>query len=143
MKIAEAVRRMGLADTYQDPHWSKAVKVTDNAVAFSTGPTVTDVRQVTVADVLRALFSGAASGGAYGPGMHGAHGRRASWESLAALAGVQETDITAIEEAAGRCGWLFYTSDWHMRVIPPLDVGVTALRPDRRTVAVLSVTDAD
>ncbi|MFI0410050.1 DUF6183 family protein [Actinomadura sp. 3N508] len=111
--------------------------------AASTGPAVTGVRRVTTADVLRRLFGAAAGGGAYGPGMHGAYARRASWESLAALADVQEFNVTAIEEAADRCGWLFYTSDWHMRIIPTLDVGIAALRPDRRTVAVLAATDAD
>ncbi|WP_347813358.1 DUF6183 family protein [Actinomadura sp. KC216] len=111
--------------------------------AASIGPTVTGVRRVTTAAVLRRLFGAAAGGGAYGPGMHGAYARRASWESLAALSEVQELDVAAIEEAADRCVWLFYTSDWHMRIIPALDVGIAALRPDRRTVAVLAATDAD
>ncbi|MFA1548756.1 DUF6183 family protein [Actinomadura chokoriensis] len=111
--------------------------------ADSTGATVTGVRRATTADVLRTLFAGATSGGAYGRRMYGAYARRPSWESLAALAGVQETDLGAIERAADRCDWLFYTSDWHMRVVPPLDVGIVGLRADRRTVAVLAVTDSD
>ncbi|MEV3919663.1 DUF6183 family protein [Actinomadura coerulea] len=111
--------------------------------AASTGATVTGVRRVTTVDVLRTLFSGAASGGAYGPRMHGAYARKASWESLAALAGVRATGPAAIEQAADRCTWLFYGSDWHLQVVPPLDVGVAALRSDRRTVAVLAVTDSD
>lgn len=239
MEIAEAVRRMGLADTYKDRHWSRAVKVTDNTVQkaeparleelllalleverptypmrygfevalrrLATAPgdagrvasvraiaargrTWCDVRYslpevaewlacgqpvehllavfadadpsdelaacllqetalrhdaTSAADVWRTLLAGAASGGAYGPGMQGAYGRRAAWESLAALAGVQETDIAVVEQAADRCTWLFYTSDWHLDIIPPLDAGVAGLRPDRRTVAVLAVTDAD
>ncbi|MEU8122031.1 DUF6183 family protein [Spirillospora sp. NPDC049024] len=32
MEIGEAVRRMGLADTYRDRHWGRAVKVTDDTV---------------------------------------------------------------------------------------------------------------
>ncbi|SNR47480.1 DUF6183 family protein [Actinomadura mexicana] len=111
--------------------------------AASTGATVAGVRRVTTADVLRTLFSGAASGGAYGPRMHGAYARRASWESLAALADVEETGLEAIERAADRCTWLFYGSDWHLQVVPPLDAGIAVLRPDRRTVAVLAVTDSD
>lgn len=104
---------------------------------------MTGVRRVATVDVLRTLFSGAASGGAYGPRMHGAYARKASWESLAALAGVQATGPAAIEQAADRCTWLFYGSDWHLQVVPPLDVGIAALRSDRRTVAVLAVTDSD
>ncbi|WP_433476835.1 DUF6183 family protein [Spirillospora sp. CA-142024] len=111
--------------------------------ADSTGAGVTGVRRVTAGHVLRKLYAGAASGGVYGPGMHGGYARKASWESLAALAGVRETDAAAIEQAAGRCTWLFYTSEWHLQVIPPLDVGMAALRPDHRTVAVLAVTDCD
>lgn len=111
--------------------------------AASTGVAVTGVRRATTADVLRTLFGGAASGGAYGPRMHGAYARKASWESLAALADVQEAGLAAIEQAADRCAWLFFGSDWHLQVVPPLDVGVAVLRPDRRTVAVLAVTDSD
>lgn len=111
--------------------------------AASTGPTVAGVRRVVTVDVLRTLFSGAASGGAYGPRMHGAYARKAAWESLAALAGVRGTDLAAIERAADRCTWLFYGSDWHLQVVPPLDAGVAVLRPDGRTVAVLAVTDSD
>ncbi|MEU8308833.1 DUF6183 family protein [Actinomadura sp. NPDC048955] len=111
--------------------------------AASTGATTAGVRRATTVDVLRTLFGGAASGGAYGPRMHGAYARKASWESLAALADVQEADPAAIERGADRCTWLFYGSDWHLRVVPPLDVGIATLRPDRRTVAVLAVTDSD
>ncbi|TDC47914.1 hypothetical protein E1281_25550 [Actinomadura sp. KC345] len=98
--------------------------------------------------VLRKLFSGASGGSAYGPGMKGANARLASWEALAALAGAEDygitgTDTAAVEELAAGCTWLFYTSDWHLQVIPPLDVGIAVLRPDGRTIAVLAATDAD
>ncbi|NEA21300.1 DUF6183 family protein [Actinomadura bangladeshensis] len=111
--------------------------------AESAGPTVTRVRRAGTADVLRTLFYGAAGGGAYGPGMHGAYGRVASWESLAALAGVEENDLAAIERAADRCEWLSYTSDWYLHVAPSMDVGIAGLRPDRRTVVILAITDSD
>ncbi|WP_141578496.1 DUF6183 family protein [Actinomadura sp. WMMA1423] len=113
------------------------------STAASTAAGVAGVRRVTTADVLRTLFGGAAGGGACGPRMGGGYARKASWESLAALAGVQEGDFTAIERAADRCAWLFYGSDWHLQVVPPLDVGIAVLRPDRRTVAVVAVTDSD
>jgi hypothetical protein len=74
--------------------------------------------------------------------MYGAYGRRAAWESLAALAGVQETDTSVIERAADRCAWLFYTSDWRLQFHSSVDVGVAVLRPDRRTVAILAATDS-
>ncbi|NDU74884.1 hypothetical protein GWI34_19965 [Actinomadura sp. DSM 109109] len=110
----------------------------------STGAGTAAARRVAAADVLRTLFGGAASGGAYGPRMHGAYARKASWESLAALADVRETDPAVVERAADRCVWLLYRSDdWHLQVVPSLDVGIAALRPDRRTVALLAATDSD
>ena len=111
--------------------------------ALSTRSGVTGVRRVTTPDVLRELFYGAGSGGAYGPRMRAGDARRASWESLAGLVGFPGDDFTAVERAADRCAWLFYGSDWHMRVAEPLDVGIAVLRPDRRTVAVLAATDSD
>lgn len=78
-----------------------------------------------------------------GPGMHGAYGRVASWGSLAALAGVEKNDLAAMERAADRCEWLSYTSDWYLHVAPSMDVGIAGLRPDRRTVVILAITDSD
>jgi hypothetical protein len=75
--------------------------------------------------------------------MYGAYGRRASWESLAALVGVAVSDTSTIEHAADQCTWLFYTSDWHLQVHPSMDIGIAALRPDHRTVAILAATNSD
>jgi len=91
------------------------------------------VRRVESGDVLRTLFRAAAGGGPYGPRIHGAYGRLAAWRSLGALFGVQEKE----------CLWLFYTSDWHLHVHPCMDIGIAALRPDRRTVAILAATNSD
>jgi hypothetical protein len=111
--------------------------------ADSVGRTPTSARRVTTTDVLRKLFTGAAGGGPYGGRRFGAYGRLASWESLAALVGVPDGDPATIESAAGRCAWLFATSDWHLQVHPALDVGIAVLRPDHRQVAILSVTTSD
>ncbi|MFC4048834.1 DUF6183 family protein [Actinomadura syzygii] len=109
----------------------------------SAGGAFAETRRVTTPDVLWTLFGGAASGSAYGPGLCGAYGRLASWESLAALAGLEPDDQAAVERAADQCAWVFYTSDWHLQVHPSMDVGIAALRPDGRTVAVVAATDSD
>ncbi|MBF9132868.1 hypothetical protein I0C86_28495 [Plantactinospora sp. S1510] len=109
----------------------------------SVGDSMTRTCGGTTAGVLRTLFHAAAGGSAYGPRMHGAYGRRASWQSLAALVGVPGDDIPTIEAAAGRCAWLLYTSDWHLAVDPSMDTGIAVLRPDHRTVAILGATDSD
>ncbi|MEW2359640.1 DUF6183 family protein [Spirillospora sp. NPDC029432] len=111
--------------------------------ADSTGGGLDEVSRATTADVLHKLFQGATGGSAYGPGLGGAYGRLASWESLAALAGADGGGTSAVERAADRCAWLFYTSGWHLQVHPSMDVGIAVLRPDGRTVAVLAATDSD
>lgn len=112
----------------------------------STGPDET--HRVAAADVLTKLYHAASGGSAYNPGLWGAYGRLAAWESLAALAGADEAgaderEIAAIEHLADRCTWLFYTSPWHIQVHSSMDVGIAVLRPDHRTVAILAATDAD
>ena len=94
-----------------------------------------EARTAGTGDVLRTLFSGAASSG-----RRGAYGRLASWEALGALVGVPRKEA---EPVAERSLWRFYTSDWHLRVHPSADVGIAALRPDRRTVAILAATNSD
>ncbi|MFV2176282.1 DUF6183 family protein [Actinomadura sp. LOL_016] len=112
----------------------------------SAGPDET--YRVATVDVLAKLYHGAVGGSASKPGLRGAYGRLASWESLAALvgaeeAGADEREIAAIEHLADRCTWLFYTSPWHIQSHPSMDVGIAVLRPDHRTVAILAATDTD
>jgi len=95
----------------------------------STASGLTGVQRAGAGDVWRTLFSGARMS------MRGAYGRLASWRSLAALSGVQGKEF--------ECLWLCYTSDWHLRVHAGMDAGIAALRPDRRTVAVLAATNSD
>lgn len=104
--------------------------------------------RVATGDVLTKLYHGASGGSVYNSGLRGAYGRLASWESLAALAGAEESgaderETAAIEHLADRCTWLFYTSQWHFQAHPSMDVGIAVLRPDRRTVAILAATDTD
>ncbi|TDC98060.1 DUF6183 family protein [Actinomadura sp. 7K507] len=111
--------------------------------AESVGGTLDGPHRVKARAVLRKLLGGASGGSAYGAGMKAAYGRNAAWEALAALTGTGDGDIPATEEAAAQCTWLFFTSDWHFQIVPPLDVGIAVLRPDGRTVAILAATDAD
>lgn len=91
-----------------------------------------------------ALFAAAANGGAYSSGLGGAYGRRAAWNSLAALVGEPENaGVPAIAAKAERCAFLrfgakgpwFYDIAW--------DIGALVLRPDGESLAVVAATDTD
>jgi uncharacterized protein (TIGR02996 family) len=93
---------------------------------------------------LGVLFAAAANGGAYGPGLQGAYGRRAAWESLAGLAGAPPgAGVEAVAEVARRCLWVEFDADsgWFDHIA--WDLGLLAVRPDGRSLAVLAATDAD
>ncbi|MFC9295782.1 DUF6183 family protein [Streptomyces sp. NPDC057011] len=90
------------------------------------------------------LFAAASTGGAYNSGSHGAYGRLAAWQSLAGLAGVMEgAAFGEVEARVRECTWLGFSADteWFERVA--WDIGVVAVSPDRRRVAVLAATDTD
>ncbi|MET8671970.1 DUF6183 family protein [Streptomyces albidoflavus] len=92
----------------------------------------------------RVLFAAASTGGAYNSGSHGAYGRLAAWQSLAALAGVVDgAGAAEIEARAAECAWFGFDArtDWFEQVA--WDVGLAALSPDRRRLAVLAATDTD
>ncbi|MEV5404202.1 DUF6183 family protein [Streptomyces albidoflavus] len=92
----------------------------------------------------RVLFAAASTGGAYNSGSHGAYGRLAAWQSLAALAGVADGAGSAeIEARAAECAWFGFDArtDWFEQVA--WDIGLAALAPDRRRLAVLAATDTD
>ncbi|MFC8717759.1 DUF6183 family protein [Kitasatospora sp. NPDC057198] len=96
------------------------------------------------AEVWRVLFAAASTGGAYNSGSHGAYGRLAAWRSMAALAGSPE-GATADEVGARvrECTWYGFDADtkWFEQVA--WDIGLAALAPDRRRLAVLAATDTD
>ncbi|MFJ3743297.1 DUF6183 family protein [Streptomyces albidoflavus] len=92
----------------------------------------------------RVLFAAASTGGAYNSGSHGAYGRLAAWQSLAALAGVADGAGSAeVEARAAECAWFGFDArtDWFEQVA--WDIGLAALSPDRRRLAVLAATDTD
>ncbi|MFI0409469.1 DUF6183 family protein [Actinomadura sp. 3N508] len=92
----------------------------------------------------RLLFAAASTGGAYNPGSFGAYGRLAAWQSLAGLSGTPD-DATIDEVAAHvrNCAWYDFdaATGWFDRVA--WDIGLAALTPDRRRLAVLAATDTD
>ncbi|MGE7437275.1 MULTISPECIES: DUF6183 family protein [Kitasatospora] len=96
------------------------------------------------AQVWRVLFAAASTGGAYNSGSYGAYGRLAAWQSLAALAGSPEGATADEVEARVRdCIWHGFGADtkWFEQVA--WDIGLAALAPDRRRLAVLAATDTD
>ncbi|MFC4061579.1 DUF6183 family protein [Planomonospora corallina] len=92
----------------------------------------------------RALFAAASTGGAYNSGCHGAYGRLAAWRSLAGLSGSPEGASAAeVERRVRACAWFGFeaATPWFYQVA--WDIGLAALAPDGRHLAVLAATDTD
>ncbi len=92
----------------------------------------------------RVLFAAASTGGAYNSGACGAYGRLAAWQSLAHLCGGAEDDSAeAVEARARACTWYAFGADtkWFQQVA--WDIGLAAVSPERRRLAVLAATDTD
>ncbi|MGW0781323.1 DUF6183 family protein [Streptomyces sp. NPDC002913] len=92
----------------------------------------------------RVLFAAASSGGAYNSGARGAYGRLAAWQSLAGLAGAAEgAPFETVEARARECAWYGFDADtqWFERVA--WDIGLAAVSPESRWLAVLAATDTD
>ncbi|WP_042376673.1 DUF6183 family protein [Streptacidiphilus melanogenes] len=90
------------------------------------------------------LFAAASTGGAYDRGRYGAYGRLAAWQSLAGLAGAPAgAPHETVDERVRGCSWYDFEADtdWFHQVA--WDVGIAALSPDRRRLAVLAATDTD
>jgi hypothetical protein len=95
-------------------------------------------------EVIGRLFAAAAKGGAYPSERWGAYGRLAAWESVCGLVGAPaDADLPAVDRVDRVCQWWWFeaTTEWFQRVA--WDLGIMAVRPDRRTVAVLAATDTD
>ncbi|MEV7215369.1 DUF6183 family protein [Kitasatospora cineracea] len=115
-----------------------------NTTPHPAGPAGLAVRAAGAGQVWSLLHAAATHGGAYGPGLGDAPGRLAAWRSLAALADCPGTaDTDEVESAADEYAWFTFTSDstWFDQVA--WDLGVLALSPDRRRLAVLAATDTD
>ncbi|NKZ00033.1 DUF6183 family protein [Nocardiopsis alborubida] len=94
--------------------------------------------------VWRLLFIAASTGGAYNTGEHGAYGRLAAWRSLAALSYADHDSMPAeVEQRASECFWYSFggSTDWFDQVM--WDIGLVAVAPGRRRLAVLAATDTD
>jgi hypothetical protein len=112
-----------LASTSQDDIWANRV---------SPGRAMSD------------LFAAASNGGAYGGGLLGAYGRLAAWASAQALTGAfPGQSIEEVAALAEQCLWLSFgaSSGWFYNAVS--DIGLIAVRPDRRSLAVLAATDTD
>jgi len=92
----------------------------------------------------RVLFAAASTGGAYNSGIRGAYGRLAAWQSLASLSGIAEGDpVEEVEARARECAWYGFGAEtkWFERVA--WDIGLAAVSPERRRLAMLAATDTD
>ncbi|MFB7471783.1 DUF6183 family protein [Kitasatospora sp. NPDC056184] len=99
---------------------------------------------VEAAEVWQVLFAAASTGGAYDSGCHGAYGRLQAWRSLAALAGAPaDASAGEAEEYVRGGAWYRFgaATPWFHRVV--WDLGVLAVAPDRRRLAVLAATTTD
>jgi hypothetical protein len=90
------------------------------------------------------LFAAASTGAAYNSGLRGAYGRLAAWQSLGALAGApQNAPFAETEALVQQSTWYGFEADtkWFEQVA--WDIGLVALAPGRRGLAVLAATDTD
>lgn len=90
------------------------------------------------------LFAAGAHGGDYDVARSGAWGRYAAWISLRALAGLDpDSSFADSEDAARACAWVGFLADtdWFFRVVT--DLGIAAVDPAGRTLAVLAGSDTD
>lgn len=103
-----------------------------------------EVEAYSLDKVWETLYTTAASGGMYHPGVHGAYGRLAAWRSIAGLCGAGATaTAAAVAHRARACAWYRFEADseWFFNEI--YDYGIAALTPDGRHLAVLAATDTD
>ncbi|AEV85614.1 hypothetical protein ACWT_4592 [Actinoplanes sp. SE50] len=90
------------------------------------------------------LFIAAAYGAAYEPGEAGAYGRLYAWRSVAGLVGAPaDTPVHEVAAVAHGCSWYSFAgaTRWFEDVVG--DLGLAAVAPDRRGLAVLAATDTD
>ncbi|MFD5820633.1 DUF6183 family protein [Streptomyces sp. NPDC127038] len=94
--------------------------------------------------VLRVLLTAAVRGSAYGPGLHGAYGRLATWRSLGGLTGAPaDAPIAHTAELVRRASWFRADTSavWFHEVA--WDLAIAVLRSGGQEIAVLAATDTD
>ncbi len=112
----------------------RGLKASDRAVVSSCP----------AAQAWRLVFAAASTGGAYNHGLRGAYGRLAAWRSLAGLSGAAvHASAAEVEQQVLECDWYSFgaATKWFERVA--WDIGLAAIAPGRRQVAVLAATDTD
>ncbi|MFD8482118.1 DUF6183 family protein [Kitasatospora sp. NPDC059673] len=103
-------------------------------------PSALSVTTCPPAEAWSILFTAASTGGAYNLGAHGAYGRLAAWQSVAALS---DATLPTAEARATACHWFTFDAPapWFDHIA--WDLGLATLTPDRRRLAVLAATDTD
>jgi hypothetical protein len=90
------------------------------------------------------LFAAASTGGAYNHGLYGAYGRLAAWQSMAGLCGASAAAPAAeAEKKAQASHWFSFDADTNWFEHVAWDIGLAAIRPGQRNLAILAATDTD
>lgn len=138
-------RVFAMAEPLESPAVPKALGALGLACLRGAGrKTALSVTVHPVAHAWRVLFAAASTGGAYNSGWYGAYGRLAAWQSLAAMARCPHGATAGeVEERVRDCVWHGFSAGtaWFEHV--GWDIGLAALAPDRRSLAVLAATDTD
>ena len=94
-----------------------------------------------------ALLLGAGLGGIpYHRSLDGAWSRLSAWNAVRAFAGLDlgaRLDVAAVEGAARRCEWFYFDAHNEWFIQEYCDLGLVAVRPDGRTLALAAGTATD
>jgi hypothetical protein len=102
------------------------------------------VQPLSLKEAYTQLFATAVVGPAYGPGTTCANGRYRTWKSLSGLCGApREASVEEINALCEQCQWFGFSADgtWFHNVA--WDLGLIALRPDGKTLALVAATSTD
>lgn len=96
------------------------------------------------ADAWGELFAAASHGGAYNGRMYGAYGRLTAWRSLGALSGAPAAAVFCDAERAARGrDWYSFRAPTPWFVRAAWRIGLVAVAPGRRRLAVMTASDTD
>ncbi len=101
------------------------------------------IAKVSLAKVFLRLFCAAANGGAYSRGRSDADARLAAWESLKGILGlISNNNIKSIYDIAKNSEWYSFSgTPWFYDIA--WDFGLICVRPNRKDVVLVAVTDQD